>query len=336
VIIDLQKFIDSEKPYWDELEDILKRFDRKMDVHLDVHEAIRFHYLYERGSSDLARLTTFASERETRTYLESLVARAYSEIHETRERPHRFRPLGWLFGTLPRTFRRHRRAFQISVAVMLLGCLFGVGTLLLDPSSRDVLIPFSNLLQDPSDRVKTEEQTTHDALAGRKARGAQWYIQNNTTVALRTMALGITWGVGTIISLFATGVMLGAIGADYVLAGETEFLMGWLLPHGSFEIPAILIAGQAGLILAGALIGWGQRTGMKARLRAVASDVVTLSFGVAVFLVWAGIVEAFLSQYHKPVVPYFLKISFGTLELVLLVVFLAFSGRKRYGKGAAS
>jgi len=38
---------------------------------------------------------------------------------------------------------------------------------------------------------------------------------------------------------------------DYIRAGQTKFLVGWLLPHGSFEIPAILIAGQAGLILAG-------------------------------------------------------------------------------------
>src|SRR2546426_11363809 len=139
----------------------------------------------------------------------------------------------------------------------------------------------------------------------------------------------MTWGVGTIIMLFYNGVILGAVAADYLLAGQTKFLAGWLLPHGSFEIPAILIAGQAGLILGGALIGWGKRTALRSRLRNVSRDLVTLILGVGILLVWAGFVEAFLSQYHEPVVPYELKIAFGIVELILLSLFLARSGAER-------
>jgi hypothetical protein len=57
--------------------------------------------------------------------------------------------------------------------------------------------------------------------------------------------------------------------------------------------------------------------------------LTTLIFGVAAMLIWAGIVEAFFSQYHEPVLPYEVKIGFGILELVLLVLFLARSGRKK-------
>jgi hypothetical protein len=45
-------------------------------------------------------------------------------------------------------------------------------------------------------------------------------------------------------------------------------------------------------------------------------------------LVWAGIVEAFFSQYHAPVLPYGVKIAFGATELVLLILFLSRCGRK--------
>jgi len=121
--------------------------------------------------------------------------------------------------------------------------------------------------------------------------------------------------------------MLGAVAADYVRAGQLKFLLGWLLPHGVVEIPAILIAGQAGLVLAFALIGWGNRNSLKVRLRIISRDVVTLIFGVGFLLVWAGIVEAFLSQYHEPVLPYEVKITFGLVELVLLVLFLSKAGR---------
>ncbi|MBT8350038.1 MAG: stage II sporulation protein M, partial [Deltaproteobacteria bacterium] len=115
---------------------------------------------------------------------------------------------------------------------------------------------------------------------------------------------------------------------DYILAGETWFLFGWLLPHGSVEIPAILLAGQAGLSLAGALIGWGTPLTLRSRLRKVSNDLVTLIFGVSILLVWAGIVEAFFSQYHEPVIPYTFKIGFGVVELILLTLFLSMSGKK--------
>jgi uncharacterized membrane protein SpoIIM required for sporulation len=153
-------------------------------------------------------------------------------------------------------------------------------------------------------------------------------MTHNTKVSILILALGISWGVGSVILLFYNGVIMGAVIADYVMAGEGVFLTGWLLPHGSVEIPAILIAGQAGLLLAGAMIGWGDRLSMRMRLRAVMPDLVTLIGGVACLLVWAGIVEAYFSQNHEPVLPYTIKIAVGIMELLLLSAFLMFSGRK--------
>jgi len=49
---------------------------------------------------------------------------------------------------------------------------------------------------------------------------------------------------------------------------------------------------------------------------------------VAVLLVWAGLVEAFFSQYHEPVLPYWVKITFGLIELAALSLFLAKSGSR--------
>jgi hypothetical protein len=45
-------------------------------------------------------------------------------------------------------------------------------------------------------------------------------------------------------------------------------------------------------------------------------------------LVWAGTIEAFVSQYHQPVLPYALKISFGVCELLVLSGFLGWAGRE--------
>src|ERR1044072_2865956 len=125
MIIDLQKFVASERPHWRELESILDRLSSDSAFKPGLEQLKHFHYLYERASADLAKITTFPSEPETRRYLEALVARAYGEIHETREKPHRVAPLRWFFTTFPQTFRRHVRAFGLSVAITIVGTFFG-------------------------------------------------------------------------------------------------------------------------------------------------------------------------------------------------------------------
>jgi uncharacterized membrane protein SpoIIM required for sporulation len=326
MIIDLQRFVAAERPCWIELERALDKLEAEPNHRMTLPELRHFHSLYERTAADLAKIVTFAAEPETRRYLESLVARAYGEIHETRERRGRLHPLQWFFQTLPRTFRRHVRAFYLSVAITLAGCAFGGFAIAFDPGSKAVLMPFPHLLQDPAKRVAEEEQATADRLSGQKTSFSAFLMTHNTRVSILTMALGMTWGVGTVFMLFYNGIMLGAVAVDYVHAGQAKFLLGWLLPHGVVEIPAILIAGQAGLMLAFALVGWGGRLPVRGRLRAISGDLVTLIFGVGLLLVWAGFVEAFLSQYHEPVIPYSVKIAFGLVELVLLFLFLAKSG----------
>jgi uncharacterized membrane protein SpoIIM required for sporulation len=326
MLIDLPRFLDTERPVWAELEQMLHRLEAQTNTRMSLEEVSRFHLLYERTCADLARLTTFSGEPQTRQYLEALVARAYGEIHETRSRQRGLFLLQWFFGTLPQTFRRHIRAFYLSVAITLAGCAFGGLSLALDPAAKPVLMPFPHLLQDPAERVAQEEKATRDRLAGYKTSFSAYLMTHNTRVSIFTLALGMTWGIGTVVMLLFNGIMLGAVAVDYIRAGQTKFLLGWLLPHGVIEIPAILIAGQAGLILALALIGWGKRVPLRNRLRNVSRDLVTLIFGVGLLLVWAGFIEAFLSQYHEPVIPYSVKIAFGLLELALLTLFLARSG----------
>jgi uncharacterized membrane protein SpoIIM required for sporulation len=91
------------------------------------------------------------------------------------------------------------------------------------------------------------------------------------------------------------------------------------------EIPAILISGQAAFALASALLA---RSGVRKRqIRHVLRDVVTLAGGAALMLVWAGVVEAFISQYHYPVLSYSSKIVFGSVELAALIYYLFRVGR---------
>jgi len=322
VIIDLPRFIATERPAWTELESMIVDLAANPGRGISLEEAQRFHFLYQKASADLGRVATFASEPELRRYLESLVARAYAEIHETRERGVRWHPLQWLLVEFPTVFRRRIAAFWMSFLVTMIGTLFGAFAVLLDDEAKSAIVPpqFAHVLKDPAERVAEEEAMAGNG-GGSHATFAAQLMANNIGVSIKALALGMSWGVGTIVLLFYNGVILGLVGADFIAAGQTVFLLGWLLPHGSIEIPAILLGAQAGLVLARAMIGRGDRTAMAARLRAVGRDVATLIGGVALMLVWAGLVESYFSQHHGKHL-YALKIAFGTVELLALIAFL--------------
>ncbi|HLA50322.1 MAG TPA: stage II sporulation protein M [Thermodesulfovibrionia bacterium] len=334
MIINLQKFIEAEKDYWTELEVILDKIENEPEHKMAAEQVKQFHYLFQRTSADLAKIATFSSEPEIFRYLESLTARAYGNIHEIREKPYRLFPLKWFFYTFPQTFRRHIRAFYLSLAITFVGFVFGGIAISFDPMAKEIVLPFRHLQGSPSERVANEEKVLDDRIKGVKMTGATWYMTHNTKVSIFVMASGITWGIGTIILLFYNGVILGAVALDYILAGQSKFLLAWLSPHGIIEIPAVLLAGQAGLVLANALIGWGKRTSLRMRFREISGNLVTLVLGVGIMLVWAGFIEAFISQYHEPVIPYSFKIAFGIIELILLVLFLSASGTKIKQKDA--
>jgi uncharacterized membrane protein SpoIIM required for sporulation len=323
MILDISRFVETERPHWTALEKSLAWLEANPEARLTLQEVENLHLLYQRASADLARVP----DGELRRYLEWLVSRAYAEIHEARERK-TFNPWKWLTREYPQTFRRHWRAFQLAAVLTIGGVAFGALALKIDPEAKSVIMPFDALQGSPAERVAQENAERGKHMTGVKGRFSAQLMTHNTRVALFTLALGMTFGFGTIVELFYNGVILGAVAFDYIHGGQAVFLMGWLLPHGVIEIPAILVGGQAGLVIAYALIGWGSRISRAERLRIVSRDVVTLAGGAALMLVWAGIVESFLSQYHEPVISYGTKIAFGLVEAALLASYLAFSGRR--------
>ncbi len=328
MIVDLQHFIRQGAPGWDRLDALVTSLETDVAKRLTLQEAIELQQLYKRASHDLSRLGAFGEEAELKTYLESLVMRSYSQLYGLRGRQYPFKPLQWFTVTIPEVFKRHMKAFSFSAILFLVGGLFGAGVLLLDPSSKAVLMPFPHLLMHPSERVAMEESVDEDAVSGQQATFSAQLMTNNIRVSLLAASLGMSAGLLTAVLLFYNGVILGAVTAEFIAAGESEFLFAWLLPHGAVEIPAILIGGQCGFVIAGAIIGWGDRRRFSQRLRAVGMDLAHLFGAIAILLIWAGVIEAFLSQYHEPFMPYELKIAFGLIEIALLWLWLGRRGSK--------
>lgn len=330
MIVDLENYLKQAKPRWDQLENLLMRLEQPGSV-LSVEECQEFRQLYDSSLVDLSELKHFAFEREVCQHLENIISRCSVQMMPQAKSSGRWSPFTWLRQTFPMAFRRRFNAFLLSVAVTLTGCLFGAGAIAFDPPSKGVIMPFPHLLMTPTQRVKMEEKRisgNHPIDENRAAFSAQ-LMTHNSKVSITTMAFGLTYGVGTVVMLFYNGVILGGVCADFLLDGQRIFLVGWLLPHGAIEIPAILLAGQAGMILAWAMLDRRQGKSMGVRLGKVLPDVSTIIVGVALMLVWAGIVESFLSQYHEPILPYSIKIGFGLMELVGLMAYLGLCGRTK-------
>lgn len=334
MILDWDRFVAKERSVWERLDKQVTQLSQDPYRRLSLEEVRDLEALYQRAVADLARISSMVSDPSVQAYLEHLVGRAHAQIHGNRER-FRLRQVGrWFVTGFPGTFRRHFGAFRLAFVTMLVGLVFGALALRFDPESKEVLMPFSHLMGSPSERVAKEEEQRKDRLEGHKASFSGQLMTHNTQVTITAGSLGITWGLGTLIIMFYNGVSLGAVIMDYISDGQTLFLIGWLLPHGSVEIPAMLVGGQAGFVLAGALLGRRQNKRLAVRMREIAPDFATLLGGAACMLVWAGVVEAFLSQYHEPVIPYWVKIVFGAVSLVALFWYLLRSGRTGKGEQA--
>jgi uncharacterized membrane protein SpoIIM required for sporulation len=151
-----------------------------------------------------------------------------------------------------------------------------------------------------------------------KPQASSAIMTNNLSVAFVTFAAGITAGIGTLYYLILNGFLLGVVAAACAARGMSLSLWSFVAPHGVFELPAIFIAGGAGLRLAQGLLFPGVLPRRDA-IRTAGADAVRLVLGVVPVLVMAGVIEAFVSPTNLPAG---LKFGLAGALLVLLAAYL--------------
>ncbi len=143
-------------------------------------------------------------------------------------------------------------------------------------------------------------------------------MTNNMSVGFTTFAFGITAGLGTIYMMAFNGLLIGVIGMACWLSGMSVQLWSFVAPHGVLELPAIFIAGGAGLRIAQGLLFPGVLP-RRDSLAKAGVDAVQLLLGTIPILIIAGLIEAFVSPTGLPIP---LKFSMAAALFVLLGVYL--------------
>jgi len=153
-----------------------------------------------------------------------------------------------------------------------------------------------------------------------------FYIYNNISIAFRTFAGGILAGVGSLIILCFNGAFLGAAAGHIINTGFGKTFFPFIIGHSSFELTAIVLSAQGGLLLGYRLIFPGGLS-RPASLKAAGKTALPIIAGAALMLVVAACIEAFWSSHHE-FSPY-LRYGAGAAGWVLVISYFIFAGRGR-------
>jgi len=317
----------SGTPRWSSFAQQLDRAQRSGLESLGEDGVRDFVAEYRDLAADLARLQTAARgrEREEVFYLSRLMAGAHNLLY--RGRSLTFMDVWRTFAVdAPREVRRSLGPIGLAAVLMFGPAAIAYTAVVREPAVARVFIPAGMLdrAEDGVRRAKTGRGYISDPELFRPVMATS-IIANNVQVTFAAFAMGIAFGIGTVIVLVTNGVSLGGVFGLYASKGIASLLLKFVAPHGVLELSAICIAGGAGFLLAAALLVPGNRPRSEA-LRENGRRAIRLVAASTVLLLIAGTLEGFVSPIETW--PLSWKLAVSAVTAVFLVIYLS-GGRTR-------
>ena len=309
------RWLEQHQGYWQRLEQLLGQEAARGLHSLTRSELQELGLLYRQIASDLAVLVEQPGSARYSEYVNQLLARAHHTIYST-ERPGPAAFVGFVTA-YPSVVRRNGVACVVSLLLFAASAAIGAGLAYRDPD-------FKTRILGPAmvETIERHEMWTHSIVAIKPVASSQ-IMTNNMSVALMAFAAGITAGVGTIYMIVFNGLLLGVVGGACALAGMSVSLWSFVAPHGVLELPAIVLAGGAGLRLAQGIVFPGVRPRRQAIVQG-GSEAVKLVLGCLPILVVAGVIEGFVSPTELPTS---MKFTMAAALFLLLLTYLFSTSR---------
>ncbi len=311
------RWLEKRKPHWAKLEALLNQSSSSGLKSLSRSDLQELSLLYRQTAADLASIREDRGSVHYARYVNQLLVRAHNTIYSG----HRASPMAvisFFTRTYPAAFRRHLQHIALATAIFAIAGVVGAVITYQDPDFKVKLLGPQMV-----ETIDRHQMWTH-SIVGIKPVASSAIMTNNMSVGFTTFALGITAGLGTIYMMAFNGLLIGVIGVACYLSGMSQQLWSFVAPHGVLELPAIFIAGGAGLRIAQGLLFPGTLPRRDSLARA-GSEAVQLLLGTVPILIIAGIIEAFVSPTGLAVP---LKFSMAAALFVLLNVYLFGMGRQ--------
>jgi uncharacterized membrane protein SpoIIM required for sporulation len=281
------RWLEKRKPYWAKLEALLNQSQSSGLKSLSRSDLQELSLLYRQTAADLAAIREDRGSVHYARYVNQLLVRAHNTIYSG----HRASPMAvvsFFTHTYPAAFRRHLAHIVVATLIFAAAGLVGAVLTYQDPDFK------VKILGPPMVETIDRHQMWTHSIVGIKPFASSAIMTNNMSVGFTTFALGITAGLGTIYMMAFNGLLIGVIGVACYLSGMSLELWSFVAPHGVLELPAIFIAGGAGLRIAQGLLFPGVLPRRDSLARA-GSEAVQLLLGTVPILIIAGIIEAFVS-----------------------------------------
>jgi uncharacterized membrane protein SpoIIM required for sporulation len=305
------RWLEKRRPYWDRLSKLLAQAGSSGLGQLTRAELQETALLYRQVAGDLSTLRQDATARAYAEHVNQLLARAHNIIYSTR-RTSFTGMLRYMRDGYPAVFQRNMRYVIVSLLITLAGSALGAVLTIARPQ-------FMRTMLGPAmvATIERHEMWTHSVVSVAPA-ASGWIMTNNLSVCFVTFAGGITFGVLTLFSLFNNGMLLGVIGVACQQHGMAVDLWSFVAPHGSLELPSIILSGAAGLRLAKGVVFPGIYR-WRDSIALSGAEAARLVAGIIPLLVIAGTLEGFFSPSNAPV---WLKFTVGGMLFTLLNLWL--------------
>jgi uncharacterized membrane protein SpoIIM required for sporulation len=310
-IILSNQWLQKRRPYWDRLSWLLNQAAAGGVRRLSRAELRETALLYRQAASDLSTLRQDPTARAYTELVNQLLARAHNIIYSSRRKGFR-RIFDFLRDGYPAVVQRQFRYVLLSLVILLAGGTLGTVLTLARPQfMRHMLGP------QMVDTIEHHKMWT-ESIVGVEPEASSAIMTNNLSVCFMAFAGGIVFGLFSIWSMFFNGLLLGVIGVACAQHGMSLDLWSFVAPHGSLELPSIVLAGAAGLRLGRGVVFPGLYRWRDSIVLAGVESTRMVA-GIIPLLVIAGSLEGFFSP---SAAPHWLKFTVGGTLFTLLLVWL--------------
>jgi uncharacterized membrane protein SpoIIM required for sporulation len=277
---------------------------------------------YRMLACDLARARTMGRNSAVVRHLNNIAVRAHSVLYGAMIDVTPRRRSDWL-KPFPIAVRSNLAAVGLSALLLFGPAVVSFFAVQIHPELAYDLVP--PVFQDFE---PARQESLHDIPSISRPVVASSIVTNNIQVTLLSFAFGLTAGLGTALVLITNGAQLGAIAGWMTAKGKSSALWGWIMPHGGTELLAITLAGAAGFMLARAIVAPGEVRRATA-LKQVAVPALIIELGVMVMLVFAGMIEGFVSPSN---IGFPARIAVLAVSMVFWLGYLGLAGLETNGQ----